>query len=422
MVSRAAYALLLLVTTTESALAPGDAVGVCLTGMERTLLEAPVVASFDKYVRRPVVAAGATLDAFVVLADGAGTPLGVAEHEGRERHREHRGEALFADVMAAYGAVSARALGREEDAKRADRDRCLPTDEDLAGRRTRRSAVMATLEQFVGIRACFRDVLRREAAKRRSYAWLYRLRTDTVFFLEFAPFRMTPDEDATDLVYVPFGGMSSDDRYTCLNDHFFACPRHACRGYFELLELFEHVQCRRASALPAPCDRPATRDGASCPVDGLELPSRTGFAALEPYFVPPPAPHVASMYYWFRRYDGAEATCYPLRKRDRSDFDVGRKRRGRGDAAELRAAEEPESPAPPRNDTVPQNRVCCGDVRELRIPYAIAREGAAKQLECSRLTLWRAADASSFKAASFVPRCERVARAWKSGSIDMSAL
>ena len=233
---------------------------------------------------------------------------------------------------------------------------------------------------------------------------------------------MTPDEDATDLVYVPFGGMSSDDRYTCLNDHFFACPRHACRGYFELLELFEHVQCRRASALPAPCDRPATRDGASCPVDGLELPSRTGFAALEPYFVPPPAPHVASMYYWFRRYDGAEATCYPLRKRDRSDFDVGRKRRGRGDAAELRAAEEPESPAPPRNDTVPQNRVCCGDVRELRIPYAIAREGAAKQLECSRLTLWRAADASSFKAASFVPRCERVARAWKSGSIDMSAL
>ncbi|KAH8064533.1 phosphopantothenoylcysteine decarboxylase [Aureococcus anophagefferens] len=318
----------------ESALAPGDAVGVCLTGMERTLLEAPVVASFDKYVRRPVVAAGATLDAFVVLADGAGTPLGVAEHEGRERHREHRGEALFADVRAAYGA----------------------------------------------------------AAKRRSYAWLYRLRTDTVFFLEFAPFRMAPDEDATDLVYVPFGGMSSDDRYTCLNDHFFACPRHACRGYFELLELFEH------------------------------LPSRTGFAALEPYFVPPPAPHVASMYYWFRRYDGAEATCYPLRKRDRSDFDVGRKRRGRGDAAELRAAEEPESPAPPRNDTVPQNRVCCGDVRELRIPYAIAREGAAKQLECSRLTLWRAADASSFKAASFVPRCERVARAWKSGSIDMSAL
>ena len=96
---------------TESALAPGDAVGVCLTGMERTLLEAPVVASFDKYVRRPVVAAGATLEAFVVLADGAGTPLGVAEHEGRERHREHCGEALFADVRAAYGAVSARALG-----------------------------------------------------------------------------------------------------------------------------------------------------------------------------------------------------------------------------------------------------------------------------------------------------------------------
>ncbi|KAK7233058.1 phosphopantothenoylcysteine decarboxylase [Aureococcus anophagefferens] len=223
----------------QSALAPGDAVGVCLTGMERTLLEAPVVASFDKYVRRPVVAAGATLDAFVVLADGAGTPLGVAEHEGRERHREHRGEALFADVRAA--GASSRAL-------------------------------------------------RASAAKRRSYAWLYRLRTDTVFFLEFAPFRMTPDEDATDLVYVPFGGMSS-----------------------------------------------------------------------------------------------------------------GRSLHGRGDAAELRAAEEPESPAPPRNDTVPQNRVCCGDVRELRIPYAIAREGAAKQLECSRLTLWRAADASSFKAASFVP-------------------
>ena len=170
MVSRAASVLLLLVAATESALAPGDAVGVCLTGMERTLLEAPVVASFDKYVRRPVVAAGATLDAFVVLADGAGTPLGVAEHEGRERHREHRGEALFADIRAAYGAVSARALGREEDPKRADRDRCLPTDEDLAGRRTRRSAVMATLEQFVGIRACFRDVLRREAAKRRPVA------------------------------------------------------------------------------------------------------------------------------------------------------------------------------------------------------------------------------------------------------------
>ena len=41
MVSRAAV-LLLLVAATESALAPGDAVGVCLTGMERTLLEATV--------------------------------------------------------------------------------------------------------------------------------------------------------------------------------------------------------------------------------------------------------------------------------------------------------------------------------------------------------------------------------------------
>ena len=409
------------VVAVDGAMASGDAVGVCITGLQRTLLEAPVVESFEAYVRGPILSAGGTLETFVVLADEYGRP-GVAEAEGRTASR---GASQLAAVARAYAAVSARALAAAE-APEDELARCLPTEADMQGLRATSKRIVSTLRQFYGIRACYRDVVAREAATRRRYAWLYRLRTDLVFFMDFAPFRLTPpDGDPAALVYVGLGGMSSDARFACLNDHFFACPRGHCRAYFELLELFEDGHCRRQSSLAPPCDDPRTTNdlSAACPRDGLDLPSGGGFRPTSPYSVSRPLPHTAGQHYWFRRYGGAKAGCYALtraRTRDRErhdpDFELDR-RRGpkRPDRGAAPRDATRESPPPPLNDTVATDRLCCGNIRQLRIPYTIAYSGG---LGCERRLRHEWADYAAspfFDAASFVPRCERVNRAWLQG-------
>ena len=142
--------LLWLAALRARALQPGDAVAVCLTGLERTLLSRPVRESYERYVAAPVRDAQAKPHAFILLTDAAGVP---GRLEAEDRHHAYQAAALeAADARAAlagksYNAVSSRALRPGEDALRARREACLPADSDLQGRHTSAIAVRRTLEQ-----------------------------------------------------------------------------------------------------------------------------------------------------------------------------------------------------------------------------------------------------------------------------------
>jgi len=77
-----------------------------------------------------------------------------------------------------------------------------------------------------------------------QYEWILRTRTDTVFFDDIGAIVAASEPDR---VYVPRNGMSNDLSQRCQQDLIFWCPRHLCRPYFTVLELFDSPHCQGAS-------------------------------------------------------------------------------------------------------------------------------------------------------------------------------
>ena len=192
----------------DSGLRPSASIAVCITGLQRTLLARPAVASYHEHVARPL----GQPDTFVSLSVEANGTVG-------------------ADTRAAaaseYAARSVVTLG------------ALPAVS---------LALSKVLPQWFAMARCYDEVERFEQGRERAgraYAWLYRVRTDAVYFSPiFAP-PFGPRADTH--VAVPMGGMSAREADRCMSDHAFACPRDRCRPYFHMLDLLVRPSVRAAS-------------------------------------------------------------------------------------------------------------------------------------------------------------------------------
>ena len=121
------------------------------------------------------------------------------------------------------------------------------------------------LQQWATIRHAYRLIEQTERRRGAAYAWVIKTRTDVAFFEDLGAIvaRSAPDR-----VHVPRNGMTESLDSRCHNDHLFWCPRHLCRPYFELLEIFESPLCRgatRYAAFNEPYGRAPPRLRASLP-------------------------------------------------------------------------------------------------------------------------------------------------------------
>lgn len=131
------------------------------------------------------------------------------------------------------------------------------------------------------------------------YAWMMRLRTDLVYYADVPPLSATH-------ALVSASGMTADPLYRCMNDQVLICPRHLCRPYFRLLELWSSPHCN-ATAAQEPSIFASTLEphGMRGPPDA-------------PFRMPLPPPeqrrkHMSAQWYFFARYSiraGAPA-CKP---------------------------------------------------------------------------------------------------------------
>lgn len=215
----------------------------------------------------------------------------------------------------------------------------------------------------------------------------------------------------------------------CTNDHLFLCPRHLCRAYYELLEIFESPLCaapRFASAGGAAGGRDGA--GASYGAAYITRGCRRG-APLRPYLLNETAtrrPDAA----WRRDWEATEAANPPLifatRQGDASGGDL------QMNGPPARAYTIPYVPPrlAPRAEYYVLARYtaagtqcvasdpqvtdeCCGLIRELPIYYTVARgSGSHGRLLCafSLNASWRHAPTGVEHAAAMAAARERCAR------------
>lgn len=178
---------------------------VCITGLLRSLLTRACVDSYRKHVVAPLRSPDTFISLSFVVANSSARskpldgPTNMSEAE------------LATTLVAAYGARR------------------------VVAPQTVSPKVGPVLVQWYSISACFDAVERWEQEERRGqrFRFLYRLRTDMVFFSDIFPPQLLLEGHAL----VPSGGMSADEKDRCLSDHAFACAREHCRPYFRLLDL-----------------------------------------------------------------------------------------------------------------------------------------------------------------------------------------
>ena len=213
-----------------------NSVAITLTGLERSLLSAPVHSSFQRHAPSPA-------DLFIVIVGKWA--------EGKDAHNDAHQEgsaSLRTRVNAAYHPLHLDFMDEQPL-----RLRCAPWN-SRRGRKTIREETelqpceQATmwgeanrvLLQWIGLRRAYELVERYESLHRKQYAWLVRTRSDLVFLQPFPRLEGLSRAHA----YVPAGGMNRAPSAMCTNDHVFVCPRHLCRAYYHLLEIFESPLCR----------------------------------------------------------------------------------------------------------------------------------------------------------------------------------
>eukprot|EP00927_Polykrikos_kofoidii_P015582 TRINITY_DN16939_c0_g1_i1.p1 TRINITY_DN16939_c0_g1~~TRINITY_DN16939_c0_g1_i1.p1 ORF type:complete len:768 (+),score=46.55 TRINITY_DN16939_c0_g1_i1:28-2331(+) len=362
-------------------------VATCITGLERTLLSFPVVSTYREHVLKPLEWNGYNVDTFMSIVDSNNhTDLSskITQVYHPKRLTIHQDDVYWVPIP----------------------PHCRPNDFGRSNDRV--------LLQFHAIRHCYRQVESVEQKRGVAYTWVYRLRSDTVYFND-----LVPEAGLThDFVYVPLGGMMIGTT-KCMNDQLFVCPRALCRPYFNLLEIWESPHCTLSPGGEL-CPVGSTwanftgddETPVVWPVDGISVPNGlTGPPDAD--FVLPAVPQRIC-------YNTEDPRTDPrLEHRDVPDS------HGRGwhnvklsrkvDAQWYFFARYGGS-APCSNGQSTED--CCGRIREVEWSYVIARTGGKMACKSWLHDLWPLGQRSR----TLLSRCRETLRSWRarefSGEVD----
>ena len=319
--------------------ATGTSAAICMSGLLRTLLAKPVVSTFQQHVLRPMKASFTPVDTYITVVNTsfpAPTPL-------------------RKDIDRAYASAIVELFPEQG----LPTFKCGVHGSHLAGsngsvtytgteKRALRHARYILL-QWVGIRACYEQIVMGEETRGEQYSMIFRTRTDIVYLQDFP---ISPAALQQRHVFVPLGGMSDKDAFKCMNDHMFICPRALCRPYFHLLELWESQHCVEQTEGGSVEPRGTTKSIFATPtVLGLQ-PRHTLVPPTSNFALPVPPSDANAEWYFFARYSRDGRLC------------------GSGEAAEQ----------------------CCGLLREVKWQYAIARGSKESgYIECKQrlVRFWR---------------------------------
>ena len=162
-------------------------------------------------VRSPLTASGHHVDTFIVVAE-----------------QDPANQPLHDNITAAYTPAAVRLSAHGAGFHAACR---------LASRLGHFQGASAGILQWVSVSTCFDLVEQAEERRGSSYDWVVRMRT---YMVLLSALRLPA---ATDVAYVPGGGMSARSWLRCCNDHLFICPRRLCRPYFTLIHNFNTANC-----------------------------------------------------------------------------------------------------------------------------------------------------------------------------------
>lgn len=298
-------------------------VAACITGLQRGLLERPVIDTLHSRVVVPLQRRNLSVDVFLAVV--------VPNHKMAADQ-----EQLRMQVHDAYSprSVVLMPLNETETFFRSMLNPRCPIRHNATWANVHGD--LSVLTQWYAVQRCFETVVKAEQGMVRPYSWILRLRTDLVYHAD-VPLADAALSSAS--VYVSSSGMTNDPMYRCMNDQIFICARQLCRPYFALLELWQSPHCNATSSeMPgAPQSIFATSLLGPNGVDG---------PPTAPYTLPDPPPerrraHMSAQWYFYARYSLRQGQpCH--------------------------ASETTQS--------------CCGLVREVSWPYSIAR--GRSSLEC----------------------------------------
>lgn len=318
--------------------AEADGVAICLTGALRTLMTMPVRRTYRDHVATPLALR------FRVVHTHAAIVLPYPVVNAKE---------LSQVISAAYEMKSLELLTSDETmAPFFNPPKWQHCRVDVRSRWSNARGDASVLAQWSAVGRCYNNVERAESDSKSRYAWLIRLRTDQAFFAD-VPLVASPlvsdRQGMMDTVFVPSHGMTGDPAYRCMNDQTFLCPRHLCRPYFRLLELFTSAHCNASSATSSASTSIFATD--------VRTPHGADGPPRGPYTLPMPpsgmggplAARLTAQWYFFARYSSSATAGKPCQASDTTER-------------------------------------CCGMIREVAWPYSIARRDARtgrRTLECT---------------------------------------
>ena len=258
-------------------------VAVCVTGLQRSLLELPVVRTYNTHIVTPLTTAHHLVHTHLAIVvrpniNGSHTRL-----------RESASVAYSPQTIELIPLVESETWSANSCGVRTNRTWANPRGD------------MSVLAQWYAIGQCYGTVEAAEQSGGWRYAWMLRVRTDLVYYSDVPlPSTLSPKH-----AYVSSSGMTNDPLYRCMNDQIMLCPRGLCRPYFKLLELWTSPHCQAGSATDSIFATTRTEP------HGAQGPPEAAFTLPLP---PPEArrPHMSAQWYFFARYSlrkGAPCTA-----------------------------------------------------------------------------------------------------------------
>ena len=322
-------------------------VGVCITGMQRSLFDPAMIQTLNDNLIQPL---GKVFEGNESVRTFFSIPSSAPERERAEltpRVERHFPGAHLTVLDDRFPSFSCRPDGLPPvDAVTGEQlDGACPALVHAPALNPASSSAcdfLHVLVQWRGISACYDAVQAAESARGMSFEWLIRTRSDLVLLDASLAIRLAGLSQAN--VYVPKYGMSVSSTSMCQNDHIFACPRDLCRPYFRMLELWQSPHCSIAGA--GASGRSAL-DGIFARTNGTSgrlQPSGMRGPPTAPFAVPATPTNANAEWYMLARYSGDGRVC---------------------DATCTSAAD------------------CCGLMRELTLPYA--KLLTTRELQCNWL-------------------------------------